>query len=253
MGKVISERQLRARGQKLPDKKTPEKSGRDMFKLSPISVLFIFFGFAAYLFLIAKFQGTGEPFWDWTVLLFWMGIFGILGGIGVLYWTYKTANPGIQYEYVNTDLQRPKNIMIWIFWVFLTIFIIQMAILLTGAVLKFSFGILDMYFYYIGAAIMEELFFRYFLTTLFYFGIKRTRAKHQAILLAPFFSAIPFMLAHGNVYGDSPFLMITMFLGGYIFAITFLVHKDISINMGAHALINLIGVFLLYQGSMGVI
>jgi len=252
MGKIVSERQLRRRGA-APRKDPLLEEDRRLFALNPIALLLFFFAFFAYSYLIMKFAGQNEPYWPWTVLLCILGVLGIVGGFIVQYMEFKTARIRLQWDYLNTNLYARRNIVMFLFWVMLTIFLIEIAIIFAGITFKYSFGVMDMYFYYIGAAIMEELFFRFFLTTGFYFLLQKKVRRFTATILAPFLSAIPFMLAHSAVYGESPFLMACMLFGGYIFGITYLIHKDISINMMAHALINWIGLYFLYLGAMVVV
>ena len=93
----------------------------------------------------------------------------------------------------------------------------------------------DLYMYYVAGAIIEEGMFRMFIVSFF---MMKTKIKYVGIII----SSVIFMVSHWSVYGQSPDMMLAVFLSGVMFGIFYVMSKDITITMIAHIIINLIAV-----------
>ncbi len=89
-------------------------------------------------------------------------------------------------------------------------------------------------FFYIFAAVSEELFFRAFILTLF----KRLQTPN---ILNIFISAACFTAIHVNYYGNIT-KIVGVFFGGIMLAIVFVIWEDITANILGHMINNLIAV-----------
>lgn len=255
MGKVASSRQVQQRQSRSPSEreriysrsqmeaqgKFHEKDEASILKLHPLGILLIIVGFLPGFYLMIKYWGSGEEYWPWVVFLVILGLVGFLGGLALNRFRLQ-----IQYEYLNTDIRARKNIAVYLAAIISLIASIEILLYFLKVVLRFTLAGVDMYFYYIMAAIMEELFFRYFLTSLLYL---KTRLSKVPILI-PFITALAFMLIHLGVYGNNPTMLLAMYFGGVIFALFFLVFQDISITITAHVFINIISVIIMTNGLM---
>lgn len=92
--------------------------------------------------------------------------------------------------------------------------------------------------YYLFAGIGEEMFFRLFLIE----TIKKISGNTPSSkALGIIFSSLAFTAIHVNYYNNFPQLM-AVFVGGLILSIFYVVWSDITANMLAHFLLNLIAV-----------
>lgn len=101
-------------------------------------------------------------------------------------------------------------------------------------IIRFSVSVEDLFLYYGSAAIIEEVFFRMFLISLF--------DKYNKKYLGVVFSSILFMLSHLVVYRESPEMLFITLFSGVIFSFYYIGYKDITIPMIVHMIINLIAV-----------
>jgi membrane protease YdiL (CAAX protease family) len=101
---------------------------------------------------------------------------------------------------------------------------------------QLSFTTLEQFLYYIFAPMDEEMFFRgMIISVILRISPKSTVAK---VLSVPI-SAIPFLAIHQANYGDI-LAMIVIFLSGCALAIFYIMWQDLTANITAHALLNIV-------------
>jgi len=115
--------------------------------------------------------------------------------------------------------------------IIITLFIVGIQILTS---LKLSVSSTEKALYYVFAAIGEELFFRAFLLEL----MKKFNVNK---IVSVFVSAGLFAAIHINYYGDLMALL-SVFLGGLLLAVFYILYRDITANILAHLINNLIAV-----------
>lgn len=241
MGKIIPISRAR---EKMLDKYSPVKDNPVRF--SSISLILAIIAIIIEIYIIGKYHGK-DDYANYSILLLILGIFGFTGafmlnkeGIFVLNDYYlKSVNGALKF------ITSVVGLLLAMGFLMLTL----------RATFRFALEAIDLYLYYLAAAVIEELFFRFFLISL----VMRVRiqllppviSKGISAILALFISSTIFMIAHWEVYGHSGELMTAMFIGGIIFGLFFIIMKDITINMVAHLIINLlnVGTLLVMMGS----
>ncbi|KKN53983.1 hypothetical protein LCGC14_0597210 [marine sediment metagenome] len=113
----------------------------------------------------------------------------------------------------------------------------------TRLTIRYALSDTDLILYYIFAGICEELFFRAFLLNFLIFILtKKSKLPHPVVLLIALAgSSVAFMAIHLQVYGSNQAMLVSTLLGGFLLGGGYLIFRDISANMGAHALKNALG------------
>ncbi len=109
--------------------------------------------------------------------------------------------------------------------------------------IRLALSDMDLILYYIFAAVCEELFFRAFLIN-FIIGVSTKKGKKPKpiiILFALIVSSFLFMAVHLQVYGSNMPMLVSTLLGGFLLGGGYIIFRDISANIGAHALKNAVG------------
>lgn len=222
-GKVMSKRALRRKNSY--SRKTTSLSTS---KINPLGLLLLSFALVSEIYLIVKYIGKETSIY-YSMLLFGLGMIAIIGMI----WLTKG-------KFITYELPFIKNIwsgIVYIFAIFSLVAVIGIMMLIFQASFRYALELVDVYFYYLAAAVIEEAFFRMFFISLF---IQKYPNKKIGLIMGVLISSSLFMIAHWGGYGHSLYLMLSMFFGGILFSAYYLVFKDITITMLAHLIINLI-------------
>jgi membrane protease YdiL (CAAX protease family) len=113
----------------------------------------------------------------------------------------------------------------------------------TAVTIRYALSDLDLVLYYIFAAVCEELAFRVFLLNFLIFILTRkSKLPHPIVLIIALLgSSIAFMAIHLQVYGSNMPMLVSTFFGGLLLGGGYIIFRDISANMMAHALKNGLG------------
>jgi membrane protease YdiL (CAAX protease family) len=116
---------------------------------------------------------------------------------------------------------------------------------------KFQFQVsgMDVYAFYVLAALGEEAFFRGMLVCLTYVLLKTALNlnKWTLIIICTIVSSIVFGLAHREIYGDKLDIYIATFLTGAIFGFMTAYNKSLIPGLLAHLLVNILAAGSLVQ------
>ena len=222
-GKVMSKRALRRKNSYSGEARSLSPS-----RINPLGLLMLSFALLSEIYLIVKYIGK-ETSTYYSILLFVLGTVALIG----MFWLTKG-------KFITYELPFMKDIWSGIVY-FLAIGSLVAVIGVMQVILKTSFRyaleLVDVYFYYLAAAVIEEAFFRMFFISFF---IQKYPNKRIGAIMGVLLSSFIFMIAHWASYGHSLPLMLSMLFGGLLFSAYYLVFKDITITMLAHLIINLI-------------
>jgi len=221
MEKVISLRMYKKQGKKKLEKNI------DFMKFNPISFLLFITALLIEIYLISKYGGS-EPSTIYSIILFALGLVALIG----LLWLNKGEILVREFP-----IKSLKDGVKYIIGLLILIASITIMMLIVRVSFKLAMENIDIYFYYIAAAIIEEAFFRMFLISLF---ISKIPNKLFGLIIGVLVSSLIFMLAHYSAYGQQVDLMLSMFLGGLTFSVFYIYFRDITITMWGHMIINLI-------------
>jgi membrane protease YdiL (CAAX protease family) len=101
--------------------------------------------------------------------------------------------------------------------------------------LSFSAG--EQALYFVFAAVCEEVFFRGLIISM----VLKFAADIQTKIFAIILQAVMFAAIHQNYYANLPMLF-SVFIGGIVLGIFYVVWKDLTANILAHFVLNLIAV-----------
>ena len=222
-GKVMSKRALRRK-----NSYSREASSLIISQINPLGLLMLSFALLSEIYLIVKYIGK-ETSAYYSLLLFVLGTIALMGMI----WLTKG-------KFITYELPFMKDIwsgIVYILAIGSLVAIIGVVMVILQASFRFALELVDVYFYYLAAAVIEEAFFRMFFISLF---VQKYPNKKIGMIIGVFLSSFIFMIAHWTIYGTSLSLMLSMFFGGLLFSAYYLVFKDITIPMLAHLIINLI-------------
>lgn len=222
-GKVMSKRALKRKYSYSGETRSSISS-----KINPLGLLMLSFALLSEIYLIVKYIGKETSVY-YSMLLFVLGTVAVIGMI----WLTKG-------KFITYELPFMKDIwsgIVYIFAIFSLVAVIGIMMLILQASFRYALELVDVYFYYLAAAVIEEAFFRMFFISLF---IEKYPNKKIGLIMGVFLSSFIFMIAHWASYGTSLSLMLSMFFGGLLFSAYYLVFKDITIPMLAHLIINLI-------------
>lgn len=175
---------------------------------------------------------------NWSQSAFMQLGFGAIGLIGIQIASQQPIIPiSMKKGKIETQFQ-PMSLETGIRG--LAIALLGMAIQFIAAAV-YSFTLLEQAVYFIFSAITEEVFFRGFLLTLF-FRMDPDKRKYTPFkMFAIVFQAVAFTAIHQNYYNDLP-VLISVFIGGLMLGIVYLIWEDLTANVIGHFLINLVAV-----------
>lgn len=208
-------------------KSSSNQEGDDRFLyFSPISIILVFVGLAGEAYITVKYWGI-DPYANYSLMLLILGIVAL----SFLF----IVNPDIFTKYQTKNLKE-ENVIFFGLGILMTIAAVTIVWAVLRITIRFALTTEDLYFYYISTAIIEELVFRMAI-----FGIIRSKVKFGTIIGIPI-SALVFMMAHYEYYGQNYVNMIAVLLSGVVFAIVYVIFDDISVSKAAHVIINIIAV-----------
>lgn len=209
-----------------------------MLQFSPVSFIEIFLMALPMLFYLVLMYYGKDPYGDFAGILLGLGTIGIVGTLII--------NRKTPFKFQNYYLQNTNRILYYLIYITFTVMALGILWWLLGSVLKFGLSATELYFYYLSAAVMEEVFFRLFLCSflkLYVFGkFKRRMPNILENLWIIIISSLLFMVSHTITYGADINAMLIMLCGGAVFAGVFLYTKDISITITAHMICNFLSV-----------
>ena len=222
-GKVMSKRALR--------RKYSSSSGVSSLstsRINPLGLLMLSFALLSEIYLIVKYIGKETSVY-YSMLLFGLGTIALIGMI----WLTKG-------KFITYELPFMKDIwagLVYILAIGSLVAVIGVMQVILKTSFRYALELVDVYFYYLAAAVIEEAFFRMFFISLF---IQKYPNKRIGPIMGVLLSSFIFMIGHWASYGHSLTLMLSMFFGGLLFSAYYLAFKDITITMLAHLIINLI-------------
>jgi len=223
-GKVMSKRALRRKNSYYSNEAESVSTSR----INPLGILFLSFALLSEIYLIVKYIGKESSAY-YSLLLLGFGTTALIGMI------WLTKGRFITYEL--PFMKDAWSGLVYLFAVGSLVALIGVMMVIVQASFRYALELVDVYFYYLAAAVIEEAFFRMFFISLF---IQKYPNKKIGIIIGVFMSSFIFMICHWASYGHSLSLMLSMFFGGLLFSAYYLAFKDITISMLAHLIINLI-------------
>lgn len=193
------------------------------------------------LYLINKYAGISN-FVPYSISLFLQGTVALIGIILI--------NVAIKQFFLDKEfpIQTGRQGFYYLIGI-LSLFILQMVVqAVVQIVFRLAMEPIDIYYYYLAAAVIEEVFYRMFLISLIVFIFSKINTEipeFVIIFVAMIISSFVFMMVHLSAYGERPDLLLAMFFVGMVLAIYFIIFKDITVPMIAHLLINLVATGLM--------
>ncbi len=197
-------------------------------KINPLGLLMLSFALLSEIYLIVKYIGKETSIY-YSMLLFGLGTIALIGMI----WLTKG-------KFITYELPFMKDIwsgIVYILAILSLVALIGTMMIVLKASFRYALELVDIYFYFLAAAVIEEAFFRMFFISLF---VQKYPNKKMGLIMGVLVSSFIFMIAHWDSYGYSLPLMLSMFFGGILFSLYYIGFKDITISMLAHLIINLI-------------
>jgi membrane protease YdiL (CAAX protease family) len=219
----------------IPEEDIPRRRSREgiqyiLAKFNPLSLFMMFGAVIAQIYIITKYPNADFIWYSYTLIAFALTdivVLAILTRGDIFYSKLPFTEPGIM----------PK--LKYVFGILLPMFGILFFMMIFQTIEKLAVASEDLYLYYGASAILEEAFFRQLILSIF--SIKK-KAEPMYLWIGTLVSGVLFSLAHIFVYGQSLWLMLTMFFYGFILAITFIYIQDITVCMIVHLILNLIAV-----------
>ena len=210
-------------------------------QFNAISLMFLSLALFIELYLIAKYSGISD-FVPFSISLFSQGTAALIGIILI-----NIANKTFFLD-KEFPIQTGKQGAYYLIGIF-SLFTLQMVVqAVVQIVFRLAMETVDIYFYYLAAAVIEEAFYRMFLISLIVFVFSKINTEipeFVIIFVAMIISSFVFMMVHLSAYGERPDLLLAMFFVGMVLAIYYIIFKDITVPMIAHLLINLVATWLM--------
>lgn len=207
------------RSRELPHKR--KNQDQVLTQFNTISLFLTVIAILVMTYLMLKYYGQ-----SWIPYAILLISFGVIGLFGVIF-----LNRGAFLNYDLKFLHGWKEAIIYIIAIVSLYVVITVIWTIFGALVRFSVSDLDLYFYYGSSAILEEVFFRMLIVSIF--------NKYNQKYIGAIVSSILFWIAHLSTYGTSVQLALILICSGLAFSIYYIQFKDITITMIAHMLINL--------------
>jgi len=204
---------------------------------TPISYLLTLLGIGIMAYIGIKYIGSSDPLEvSYAGYAFLFAGLGLVGFFTIDYFDNRKINI-IPKPFNEIDMAKfvIVAIVMWIGGMYIDF--------VTRLTIRLALSDMDLILYYIFAAVCEELFFRAFLIN-FIIGISTKKGKKPkmiVILFALIVSSFLFMVIHLQVYGSNMPMMVSTLLGGFLLGGGYIIFRDISANIGAHALKNAVG------------
>ena len=162
-----------------------------------------------------------------------LSLFGI-AGLAIVNW--QDPNTSVKWELRPLDAKYLSQLGMRLLLVLVIGVLLEAAIAYASQLelVKSTVAREDLAAYYVFAGACEELFFRGVICNL----LARYVNKYVGI----FASSLAFMAAHSEVYGSQWTLMLVQFILGIIWGFAYIYWKDITPNLGAHVIKNLLAV-----------
>lgn len=210
-------------------------------QFNAISLMFLSLALFIELYLIAKYSGISD-FVPFSISLFSQGTAAL---IGIILINIANKTFFLDKEFPIQTGKQGAYYLIGIFSLFTLQMIVQAVVQI---VFRLAMETVDIYFYYLAAAVIEEAFYRMFLISLIVFVFSKINTEipeFVIIFVAMIISSFVFMMVHLSAYGERPDLLLAMFFVGMVLAIYYIIFKDITVPMIAHLLINLVATWLM--------
>jgi membrane protease YdiL (CAAX protease family) len=219
----------------IPEEDIPRRQSREgipfiLAKFNPLSLLLTFGAVIAQIYIITKYPDANFIWYSYTLIGFTIAdvvVLAILTRGDIFYSKLPFTEPGI----------GPK--IKYIFGILLPMFGILFFMMIFQTIEKLAVSSEDLYLYYGASAILEEVFFRQLIISIF--STKRDE-NPLYLWLGVLVSSILFSLAHILVYGHSIWIMAAMFFYGLILGVTYIYIQDITVCMIVHMILNLFAV-----------
>ena len=222
-------------------KKERPEIDKSFMKFNMVSLMLLSFALFIELYLISKYYGR-EAYVPFCISLFLQGV-GAL--VGMILLNKANNEPFFDKEFPFQTAKQGGYYLAGIF----SLFILQMVVqAVAQTVFRLAMETIDIYFYYLAAAVIEEALYRMFLISLIVFIFSKINTKipeFVVIFIAMIFSSFIFMMVHFSAYGQRPDLLMAMFFVGIVLSIYYLIFKDITVPMLGHLLINLLATALM--------
>ncbi len=222
-------------------KKEKPEIDKSFMKFNVVSLMFLLFSLFIELYLISKYYGR-EAYVPFSISLFLQGAGALVGMI--------LLNKANKETFLDKEfpIQTSRQGGYYLAGIF-SLFILQMVIqAVAQTVFRLAMETIDIYFYYLAAAVIEEALYRMFLISLIVFIFSKSNTKipeFVIIFIAMIFSSFVFMTVHFSAYGQRPDLLVAMFFVGVVLSIYYLIFKDITVPMLGHLLINLLATWVM--------
>jgi len=219
---------------------------RSIMKFNIVSLMFTLLALFMELYLISKYTGSSDTsssaYVPFMISLFLQGAFGFAG---IIILNLFNKEVFLEKEFPFKDGKQGLYYLIGILSLFLFQMIVQTVV---QVVFRLAMEPIDIYFYYLAAAVIEEIFYRMFLISLIMFLFSRINARIPEFImtfLAMIISSFIFMLVHISAYGERPDLLAAMFFVGMVLATYYILFKDITVPIIGHLLINLLATWIM--------
>jgi hypothetical protein len=208
---------------------------KSFMQFNIVSLTFIGIALFIELYLINKYAGISN-FVPYSISLFIQGAVALAGIILI--------NIASKQLFLDTEfpIQTGKQGFYYLIGI-VSLFVLQTVVqAVVQIVFRLAMETIDIYYYYLAAAVIEEVFYRMFLISLIVFIFSKINAKipeFVVIFVAMIISSFIFMMVHISAYGERPELLLAMFFVGMVLAIYYIIFKDITVSIMGHLLINL--------------
>jgi len=238
----MSEKVYSMRIYKKQNKRSPQRAlDKSLMKFNVISIMFLSLALFIELYLVSKYLGV-NAYAPYSLSLF---IQGAIALVGIIIINVLNRESFLDKEFPIQTSRQGLYYLIGIGSLFLFQMILQAIVQI---VFRLAMETIDIYFYYLAAAVIEESFYRMFLISLIVFLFSKLRIQLPEffiLFIAILTSSIIFMLVHLSAYGENPDLLLAMFLVGVVLALYYIIFKDITVPMIGHLLINLLATWLM--------
>ena len=162
---------------------------------------------------------------EWANYALMMMIFALSGYAGKL---MLDGLPLFTTEFTSIDLNTGVRAILILGACIITQLVAQVAL---------SFTSTEQVLYFVFAAVCEEIFFRVLVISM----ILKIKDDLPTKVTAVIVQAIMFVAIHQNYYANFP-MLVSVFIGGMILGIFYVVWRDATANILAHFLLNLLAV-----------
>jgi len=223
---------------------------KSIMKFNIISLMFTLLALFIEIYLISKYTGSSDTsssaYVPFAISLF---LQGVIGFAGILILNLLNKESFLEKDFpIQPGKQGLKQGLYYLIGIG-SLFLFQMIVqTVVQAVFRLAMEPIDIYFYYLAAAVIEEIFYRMFLISLIIFFFSKINARIPEFIIiffAMIISSFIFMLVHISAYGERPDLLVAMFFVAMVLATYYILFKDITVPMIGHLLINLLATWIM--------